>query len=96
MKPKDGHPHLPGLGLPHQSKSRCCSSIEDGRFGAQAIRESIELKDRTHAREAYTQPALQAGRVAMLLPDRSRSPHQKYRLTTAGRALLAAPTGNHT
>jgi len=51
---------------------------------------AMGLKDRKHFVSGYLQPALEAGFVAMTLPDKPRSSRQRYRLTDAGRRLLAA------
>lgn len=51
--------------------------------------DAVGLKDRMHFAQTYLQPALTAGLIEMTLPDKPRSPHQTYRLTDAGRAVLA-------
>jgi ATP-dependent DNA helicase RecG len=55
---------------------------------------ALGLKDRMHFASAYLAPALEAGLVEMTIPDKPRSSKQKYRLTDAGRALLAARKGD--
>lgn len=51
------------------------------------------LSDEKHFREHYQQPAVAQGLVEMTIPDKPKSSRQKYRLTDAGRALLATPPG---
>lgn len=51
------------------------------------IQEALGLKHEDYFREAYLVPALQAGCVAMTIPDKPRSSRQKYRLTAKGEAL---------
>ena len=50
--------------------------------------EILGLKDRMHFANDYLQPALDAGLIAMTIPDKPQSSKQKYRLTAAGTALL--------
>lgn len=59
---------------------------EADELGNAEIRERLQLKDRTHVREHYIDPALEAGLIEMTIPDKPRSRLQKYRLTTQGRA----------
>ncbi|MEA1053313.1 hypothetical protein U5801_26435 [Lamprobacter modestohalophilus] len=63
-------------------------------LGAQAIREGLALKDRAHVRETYINPALTARLIEMTIPDKPHSSQQKYRLTDAGRTLLASLPGD--
>ena len=53
------------------------------------IQDAIGLTHRDHFVAAYLLPALDAGLVEMTVPDKPRSPRQRYRLTAAGRALRA-------
>ncbi len=59
-----------------------------GDLGNADLREHLQLKDRTHVRERYIDPALAQGLIEMTIPDKPRSRLQKYRLTAAGRTLL--------
>lgn len=52
------------------------------------IRERLQLKDRTHVREHYIEPALAQGLIEYTIPDKPNSRLQKYRLTAAGKAWL--------
>lgn len=45
-------------------------------------------KDRTKFRDQVLAPLLQAGLVEMTIPDKPRSPNQRYRITEAGRQRL--------
>lgn len=60
---------------------------EAGELGNAEIRARLQLRDRTHVREHYITPALQAGMIEMTLPDKPRSRLQKYRLTPRGRQV---------
>ena len=60
-----------------------------GALGNAQIRGHLGLKDRTHLRERYVDPALAAGLIEPTLPEKLTSRLQQYRLTPKGIALLA-------
>jgi ATP-dependent DNA helicase RecG len=66
---------------------------ESGELGAGEIRERLRLKDRTHVRERYIEPALEQALIEYTLPDKPNSRLQKYRLTDMGRALHVSLVG---
>jgi len=51
------------------------------------LMEILELKNRSHFAKNYLNPALSEGFIEMTLSDKSKSQHQKYRLTPKGIAL---------
>lgn len=55
----------------------------------EALQATARIKDREHFRREYLEPLLSAGLLERTIPDKPRSSRQKYRLTPAGRALLA-------
>jgi len=61
---------------------------ENVQLGARLIRDGLKLKDRTHAREAYINPALKSGFIEMTIPDKPKSSLQKYRLTAKGKRVV--------
>jgi hypothetical protein len=63
-----------------------------GALGNAEIRGRLGLKDRTHLRERYLDPALAEGVIEPTLPDKPNSRLQKYRLTEKGRAWLGEQT----
>ncbi len=63
---------------------------DEGELGNAEIRERLRLKDRTHLRQHYIEPALTSGLIEYTIPDKPNSRLQKYRLTKKGRARLAA------
>ncbi|MFH0725798.1 MAG: hypothetical protein V2B19_05515 [Pseudomonadota bacterium] len=63
---------------------------EKGDMGNAEIRRQFGLKDRTHVRNLYVDPAMEAGLIEYTLPDKPNSNLQKYRLTGKGRTWLAA------
>ena len=56
----------------------------DGEMTRQRLQEALDLNDDKHFREAYLQPALQAGWIEMTIPEKPRSGKQRYRLAQAG------------
>ncbi len=58
---------------------------EKGKLGAGAIREVLGLKDRTHVRNTYIVPALEAELIEYAIPEKPNSSLQKYRLTDKGK-----------
>lgn len=59
---------------------------EAGELGNVEIRERMQLRDRTHLRKHYIEPALTQGLIEYSIPDKPRSRLQKYRLTAKGLA----------
>ena len=59
-----------------------------GQLGAQLIREGLRLKDRTHTREAYINPALKSGFIEITIPNKPKSRLQEYRLTAKGKRVV--------
>jgi ATP-dependent DNA helicase RecG len=53
------------------------------------LMEALGLAGRDNFERLYLRPALERGLVAMTIPEKPNSRLQKYRLTEAGRALLA-------
>lgn len=59
-----------------------------GNMSRDALQLALMLKDRKSFRALYLSPALEAGFIAMTLPDKPNSRLQQYRLTEAGSVLL--------
>ena len=51
------------------------------------LQDILGISNRPHSVEAYLGPALKAGLIEMLLPDKPHSRHQHYRRTAQGEAL---------
>jgi predicted HTH transcriptional regulator len=81
-------PVTPPLGPP--IKRLLVLLAEKGDMGNAEIRRQFGLKDRTHVRNLYIDPALEAGLIEYTLPGKPTSRLQKYRLTDKGRAWLDA------
>jgi ATP-dependent DNA helicase RecG len=52
------------------------------------LQAAAEIKDREHFRKQYLELLLSAGLLERTIPDKPRSPKQRYRTTPAGRAVL--------
>ena len=59
-----------------------------GALGNADIRIQLGLRDRTHLRERYIDPALAAGLVEPTIPNTPKSRLQRYKLTAKGVAWL--------
>ena len=64
---------------------------DKGPLGNAEIREHMQLKDRTHVRQHYIEPALAQTLIEYTLPDKPTSRLQRYRLTPAGKKRLMQP-----
>ncbi|MFM7036609.1 MAG: Fic family protein [Planctomycetaceae bacterium] len=60
----------------------------EGELGSAAIRERLSLRDRTHLRNHYINPALAGFWIELTVPQHPTSRLQRYRLTAAGRGVL--------
>jgi predicted HTH transcriptional regulator len=63
-----------------------------GEMSRQQLQQMLGLRDEKHFRNAYLQPALDAGLIEMTIPDKPRSGKQKYRLTAKGATAKAKAT----
>ena len=61
---------------------------DKGPLGNAEIREHMQLKDRTHVRQHYIEPALAQALIEYTLPDKPTSRLQRYRLTDIGQGLM--------
>jgi len=52
------------------------------------LQKAVDLKDRRHFRKAYLDSLLDAGWLEMMIPEKPRSPKQRYRTTDLGRKVL--------
>jgi predicted HTH transcriptional regulator len=58
-----------------------------GEMPREQLRQALGLSDDKHFRQAFLHPALEAGLVAMTIPEKPRSSKQKYRRTPKGAAV---------
>ena len=81
--------------VPHEVTGEVTGEVErlilalDGSMKRAQIQQALGLKHEDHFRDAYLQPALAAGLIAMTVPDKPRSSRQQYRLTQRGQILRA-------
>lgn len=68
-------------------------SVMQGEMTRLEMQTRLSLKHLPHFRDAYLRPALENEFIEMTIPDKPRSSRQRYRLTTAGKACLARPSG---
>lgn len=64
--------------------------VSQGRMNRDQLQTALGLKDRKSFRDRYLRPALDAGLIAMPLPDKPNSRLQQYRLTAEGTAAVLA------
>jgi predicted HTH transcriptional regulator len=62
-------------------------SAMDGEHSRAEIQEMMGLKDAEHFRKSYLNPAVEAGLVELTIPEKPRSPSQRYRLADKGRRV---------
>ncbi len=67
--------------------------VMKGELDRAALQRSLGLKDSRHFRQTYLLPALAAGVIEMTIPEKPRSPNQRYRITSLGLEALATATG---
>ena len=63
-------------------------SIIKGEMARSEIMVKLGLKDEKHFREHYQQVCIELGLIEMTVPDKPRSPKQKYRLTRKGKFFI--------
>jgi Fic family protein len=64
--------------------------VSRGQMSRDQLQAALGLKDRKSFRDRYLRPALDAGLIAMTLPDKPNSRLQQYRLTAEGEAAVLA------
>lgn len=60
-------------------------AVLEGERNRAELMEALGLADRRHFTITYLQPGINAGLIEMTVPDRPRTPRQRYRLTSLGR-----------
>ncbi|MCI5212725.1 MAG: hypothetical protein D3910_28925 [Candidatus Electrothrix sp. ATG2] len=61
--------------------------VLEGEMNRREIQQQLGLKAEKNFRLLYLGPALDAGLIEMTLPDKPRSPKQRYRLTRSGQVV---------
>ena len=62
--------------------------VMKGEMKRLEIQAALGLKHEDHFRETYLLPALNLGLIEMTIPDKPRSPKQRYRITKLGNNIL--------
>ena len=70
--------------------ARLLLGVMQGDMARDEIMAKLGLKDEKHFREKYQQIGIRMKLIEMTIPDKPRSSRQKYRLTDAGKRLLAS------
>lgn len=83
-------PVTPPVGDPVE---RLLVALAGGDLDGAGLRARLKLRDKTHLRERYINPALANALIERTIPDKPNSRLQRYRLTEAGKANLAAKPG---
>ena len=52
------------------------------------LQQSAQLRDREHFRKNYLEPLITNDYLAMTIPDKPKSPHQRYSTTPKGKAHI--------
>ena len=63
-------------------------SIFEGIHNRTELQMKLGLQDREHFRKSYLQPAVEAGLVALTIPDKPKSSKQEYKLTDLGKRMI--------
>ena len=101
---REGHPMVPGERkiegedagspveppVPGKAEMRLLSSMS-GTMTRQEIRHALNLKPKTDIKKRYLDPCLEGGWIEMTIPDKPRSPKQRFRITPVGRACVGGP-----
>lgn len=67
--------------------------VVKGEVDRDTLQQAVGLKARKNFRKLYLAPAIDAGLIEMIIPDKPRSSKQKYRLTEKGRKVLKGIEG---
>ncbi|MCX6580587.1 MAG: hypothetical protein NT166_10425 [Candidatus Aminicenantes bacterium] len=62
--------------------------VLQGEMPREELLSKLRLKDREHLRKEYLNPAVEAGLLALTIPDKPNSSKQRYRLTEKGKGFL--------
>jgi ATP-dependent DNA helicase RecG len=87
-----GHvtPHVPPQATPHVTPQvERLLAVAEGELLRDELQERLGIADRKYFRIEFLVPAMEAGLLVMTIPDKPRSPRQRYRLTELGRRMQA-------
>ena len=75
-------------GMTEKTVLRLLEPLQHEPLSVIELLDKLSIKHRASFRTTYLVPALTQELIEMTLPDKPKSPNQKYRLTAKGRALL--------
>lgn len=61
-----------------------------GEMSRQEICDALKLKSRSYVKKRFLDPCRRNGWIEMTLPEKPRSPNQRFRITSVGRACVEA------
>ena len=72
--------------------ARLVQVLGNDEKGIVQLAEDLSITDKKHIRKTYIAPALKQALIEMTIPDKTKSPNQKYRLTEKGKQFLIKGT----
>lgn len=92
LQPASRVPGMPTAQATAQvGKILAAADVQEGR-AREELQAAAGISHPEHFRKGYLEPMIQVGWIERTLPSKPTSPHQRYRLTPAGRAWLATST----
>ena len=80
---------LAGAPVPGKNEMRLLS-VMSGEMTRKEIRDALNLKSSSNVKQRYLDPCLDQGWIEMTMPEKPRSPKQRFRITPVGRACVKA------
>ncbi|MCY4571153.1 MAG: DNA-processing protein DprA [Gemmatimonadetes bacterium] len=62
--------------------------VMSGEMTRKEVRDALKLKNRSDVKKRFLDPCLEQGWIKMTVPEKPRSPKQRFRITSAGRARV--------
>ncbi len=82
---------VPPAGAPVPGKNEMrLLSVMSGEMTRKEIRDALNLKRSSNVKQRYLDPCLDQGWIEMTMPEKPRSPKQRFRITPVGRACVKA------
>ena len=64
--------------------------VMSGEMSRKEIRDALRLKSGSDVKKRFLDPCLEKGWIEMTMPEKERSPRQRFRITSVGRAWVEA------
>ncbi|MDE2795685.1 MAG: DNA-processing protein DprA [Gemmatimonadota bacterium] len=82
---------VPPAGAPVPGKNEMrLLSVMSGEMTRKEIRDALNLRSSSNVKQRYLDPCLDQGWIEMTMPEKPRSPKQRFRITPVGRACVKA------